>query len=248
MKTIKSKLLTPEIDIIHAYSTRLDGISKYGNNLAYHVNDNIANVTKNHHKLAQLLQYSKERLVHMNQVHGDKVISINNDHDFTQVPTCDALITREKKTPLMVMVADCNPILMYDPIQKVIAAIHAGRSGIFSNIITKTITRMQQEYKCLPKDILVSIGPSIHQCCYEVGSEIKEETDRLGYAYAIKTDSSSHYLDLLSIAHKQLKEAGIQIKNIEASQQCTACNTGLFYSYRAENNSCGRFAGIIMLK
>ncbi len=248
MKIFNSKLLASHKNIMHAFTTRLDGISKFNNNLAYHVNDSSYNVDKNHNKLAKYLQYPINRLVHMNQVHGDQITIINNNHDNKEVPTCDALITQEKELPLMVMVADCNPILIYDPIREVIAAIHAGRAGIFSNIISKTIKKMQKLYECEPKDILVSIGPSIHQCCYEVGNEIKEETNRLGYDYAIMTDENKYFLDLISIAKRQLKETGVTIKNIEISKYCTACNTDIFFSYRAENNSCGRFAGVIMLK
>lgn len=247
MKIFKSKLLTPHKNIIHAFTTRLDGNSPYGNNLAYHVNDDSTDVDRNHDELAKYLHYPLKHLVHMNQVHGDKIIDIDKYHNFDKTPTCDALITQEKEIPLMVMVADCNPILVYDPEKGVIAAIHAGRVGIFSDILSKTIRKMQQIYACEPKDILVSLGPSIRQCCYEIGSEIKEEANKLGFHYAIKTVGNSYYLDLISIAHQQLREIGIKEKNIETSQYCTACNTDTFYSYRAEKNSCGRFAGVIML-
>jgi YfiH family protein len=248
MKTVSSKLLASHKNILHAFTTRLDGISSYGNNLAYHVKDDPKNVDKNHKKLSTFLEYPIKRLVYMDQVHGDKIIDIDKDYNYDTTPTCDALVTNEKETPLMVMVADCNPILIYDKNKEVIAAVHAGRAGIFSNILSKTIKKMQLTYSCEPKDIIISLGPSIHQCCYEVGSEIKEEANKLGYEYAIKTVEGSHFLDLISIAHQQLKELGIKIKNIETSKYCTSCNTDTFYSYRAEKNSCGRFAGVIMLK
>lgn len=247
MKIFNSKLLAQHKNIMHAFTTRIDGNSLYGNNLAYHVNDDSSDVDKNHHELSKYLKYPIKRLVHMNQVHGDKVINIDQDYNFKETPTCDALITQEKETPLMVMVADCNPILIYDPKKEVIATVHAGRAGIFANILPKTIKKMQEIYQCEPKDILVSLGPSIHQCCYEVGSEIKEETDNLGFDYAVKTVENSYFLDLKSIADQQLRGIGIERKNIEISQYCTACNTDTFYSYRAEKNSCGRFAGVIML-
>ena len=248
MKIFNSKLLAPYNNLIHAFTTRLDGVSTYGNNLAYHVNDNSKQVDQNHNRLATYLQYPLKHLVHMNQIHGDKIISINRNHDFKETPTCDALITQEKQTPLMVMVADCIPILLYDPIQKVIAVVHAGRAGVFTNILSKTIKKMKNEYECETKDIIVALGPSIHQCCYEVGSEVKHEAEEIGLEYAIKTDNDHYYLDLISIVQQELSELRIKKNNIETSEYCTTCNTDTFYSYRAEKNSCGRFAGVIMLK
>lgn len=219
-----------------------------GNNLAYHVNDTKEDVDSNQNELAQALGYSIEDLVHMNQVHGDQISLVDTSNANSEIPICDALITQEKNRALMVMVADCIPVLAYDPVQKVIAAIHAGRAGIFSEIIPKSIEKMKNRYGSKTEDILVNLGPSIHQCCYEVGAEIKDEAHNAGYDYAIQTDGSKYFLDLLSIADRQLQASGIIKKHIEASNQCTACNTDIFYSYRAEKNNCGRFAGIIMLK
>lgn len=248
MKTISSKLLSSYKNLLHAYTTRIDGHSILGNNLAYHVNDTKADVDRNQNELASHLGYSFEQLVHMNQVHGDRIITINTPHATDQIPVCDALITKQKNRPLMVMVADCIPVLIYDPVQEVIAAIHAGRAGIFSEIIPKSIETMQKEYGTKVKDLLVVLGPSIHQCCYEVGEEIRDQAINSGYEYAIRSDKDKYYLDLISIAHKQLEACGAEKKHIEESSYCTACNTEMFYSYRAEQNSCGRFAGIIMLK
>jgi len=249
MKTLESKLLSPYLDILHAYTTRLDGVSIHGNNLAYHINDIKEDVDKNHYTLARSMQYPLKRLVHMQQVHRDGIVIIEHDYNFESTPTCDALITQEKNIPLMVMVADCIPILIYDPVKKVIATVHAGRTGIFSKILPKTINKMKERYTSNVKDINVSFGPSIHQCCYQVGPEIKKEAKQLKYGYAIKTDDeNNYYLDLVSIGYEQLISLGIRKSNIEVSTYCTACNTDTFYSYRAENNNCGRFAGIIMLK
>ena len=248
MKTYQSPLLSTYTEIIHAYTTRHDGSSLYGNNLAYHVNDNAIDVNENHIKLATDLQYPIDRLVHMSQRHGDKIVIIDKEHNYQSIPSCDALITKEKEIPLMVMVADCIPILLYDPVQKVIAAVHAGRAGVFSKILPKTIEKMQTQFSSNTKDILISLGPSIHQECYEVGEEIVRESKKLSYEYAIKEKEGRYYLDLLSIIYRQLDDLNMMSANFETSPYCTACNTDDFYSYRAEKNSCGRFAGVIMMK
>lgn len=248
MKIIKSTLLSPYKNLLHAYTTRTDGHSVFGNNLAYHVNDTKEDVDKNQNELAENLGYSFKQMLHMKQVHGNKIIDISASFPTEKTPVCDALITQQKDRPLMVMVADCIPVLVYDPVQEVIAVIHAGRAGVFAEIIPKSIDKMKQNYGSKAEDIIVDLGPSIHQCCYEVGAEIFEEAESYGYDYAIQKKENRYFLDLLAIANKQLDKCGIKEENIEISDHCTACNTDIFYSYRAENNKCGRFAGIMMLK
>lgn len=248
MEILTSKLLSPYKNLLHAYTTRSHGHSIYGNNLAYHVNDAKEDVEQNHIELATYLHYPLDKLVHMNQIHGDDIIFINQQHNYDLIPTCDALITQEKNTPLMVMVADCIPILIYDPVKEVIAAVHAGRAGIFTKVLPKTIKKMRIQYGCKAKDLLISLGPSIRQCCYEVGSEIETEAQEKQLDYAMSMRENKYFLDLLTIAHNQLKEAGIKTENIETSPYCTACNTEQFFSYRVEKNRCGRFCGLIMLK
>jgi len=248
MKTIKSTLLASHKNLLHVFTTRSEGNSIFGNNLAYHVNDIKEEVDLNQHKLALHLGYSFERLVHMSQVHGDKIVVINNSMEAGEIPICDALMTQEKDRPLMVMVADCIPILIYDPAHEAIAAVHAGRAGIFTEIIPKSIKKMQKNYGSKAKDLLIVLGPSIHQCCYEVGKEIRDQSVNAGYGYAIRSKKGRYYLDLICIANKQLEACGVKKKNVEVSNHCTACDTDTFYSYRAEKNNCGRFAGVIMLK
>lgn len=184
----------------------------------------------------------------MEQVHGNSIKIIDKDTDLSQVPQCDALITQEKNIPLMVMVADCIPILLYDPVQEVIAVVHAGRAGVFNKILIKTIKKMTSNFNTDIKDLLVVLGPSIRECCYEVGEEIKEETKTLNYSYAIKEKKHSYYLDLISIIKQQLKEINLQNEHIDITHYCTSCNKKIFFSYRADENITGRFSGLLMLK
>jgi len=124
------------------HSTILNNISnlksvfttKYSGNLAFHVNDDKRVVKNNHNRLANELKYDKNSLIYMKQIHSDIVHVVNNNDNFYNPPTCDALITNKINTPLMVMVADCSPILFYDTEKKIIAVAHAGRAGAFKNI------------------------------------------------------------------------------------------------------------------
>lgn len=251
MQSVRSPLLSKYSDLLHAFSTKAGGYSlkPYAqNNLAFHVNDNPQTVHKNHTYYAKYLDYNLNNLVYMDQVHGDKILIIDKNTDLKKIPRCDAIITNQKDIPLMVMVADCIPILIYDPVKKVIATVHAGRAGVFLNILSKTIVMMKTSFQSQAHDLIVVLGPSIRSCCYEVGLEIKNEAERLNYSYAITQKNGSYYLDLLSIVKEQIKDIDVKDKNIDISPYCTSCNTNIFFSYRAEKETSGRFSGLLMLK
>lgn len=240
MKFHQSNLLKQFSNVTSAFTTKQSG------NLAFHVGDVKETVVKNHKLLANELQYDYRTLVHMKQVHSNTVRKVTSDDSFENPPTCDALITDKKRKVLMVMVADCAPILFYDPKKEVIAVAHAGRAGAFKNIVQNVVYSFTNEYDSKPDDILVSIGSSIGVCCYEVGSEIYKECLELDLEYSILKKEQNFYLDISKILLKQLLNAGIQRSHIELSDECSACTTQQHYSYRAENKT-GRFAGLIYL-
>lgn len=237
----QSNLLNKFKNLTHAFTTRQSG------NLAYHVNDNLLHVDNKHTSLAKELNYEKRTLVHMKQIHSDIVHIVTNEDNFDNPPTCDALITNKLNTPLMVMVADCSPILFYDDEKKVIAVAHAGRQGAFQNIVKNTIDSFINNFNSKVDNLHVAIGASINLCCYEVGSEINDEAIKLGLEYAIEKRDNSYYLNISKILEKQLLDCGVKKENIEISAECTKCKNDQYFSYRADAKT-GRFAGIIYLK
>ena len=210
------------------------------------MNDDKNSVEKNHQLLADELHYEKNILVHMKQVHSDIVHIVDDKDNFENPPTCDALITNRPNTPLMVMVADCSPILFYDDEKKVIAVAHAGRAGAFKNIVKNVINSFQNKFHSQPKNIKVAVGASIAECCYEVGDEIYDEAKELNLEYAIKKKEDAYYLDISKILYKQLIDAEVKKENIELSPECSCCKNGTYFSYRADGTT-GRFCGIIKL-
>lgn len=239
MKFSHSKLLNSFSNLTHAFTTIQSG------NLAFHVGDNELHVIKNHALLALELEYDKNSLIHMKQIHSD-IVHVVTDEDFSTPPICDALITNKKKTPLMVMVADCSPVLFYDNEKKVIAAVHAGRQGAFKNIVKNVIESFVNDFGSNTKNIHVSVGASIGVCCYDVGSEIYYEAKKLGLEYAIEQKDGSFYLDVNKIVKTQLLTCKVKEENIEFLDECTCCNTDKYFSYRAKKET-GRFAGVIFL-
>lgn len=240
MRTLSLKIFQNSPKLLAFFTTREN------NNLAFHVDDDNSLVEIHHEVLACQSGYDKNSLVLMEQIHSN-IVHIVTDEDFSSSPICDALITNKKDKPLMVMVADCAPILFYDPKQQVIAAAHAGRAGAFSNIIENVIKEIQESFSSKPKDILISMGAKIGVCCYEVGREIVEHAMDLELDYAIAFKEDKYYLDINAILLNQLLSSGIILENIEIDHRCSACHTDTFYSYRAEGKT-GRFAGVIMLR
>jgi YfiH family protein len=240
MKFYQSKLLNQFSNLTHAFTT------KQSKNLAFHVNDILQNVLQNHQNLAEDLNYNIKTVVHMKQIHSDRVKIVSTDDNFENPPTCDALITNKKNIPLMVMVADCSPILFYDDVKKVIAVAHAGRAGAFKNICANVIYSFVNEFSSCVSDIKVSIGPAICKDCYEVGKEIYEEATQLKLDYALTKKEHGYYLDIRAILDKQLREAGIKQEHLEISALCSQCDAN-FFSYR-EEKKCGRFAGVLLLR
>jgi hypothetical protein len=237
----KQMRLQDYANLIHTFTHKDSG------NLAFHVGDNEWHVEHNHETLACEFGYDISNLVHMKQIHSNHVHVITQNDSFTSPPTCDALITNKKNIPLMVMVADCAPLLFYDAAHKAIGVAHAGRAGAFSNIIANLLHAMKQEYKSNPKDIHVAIGAHIKVCCYEVGKEIYEEAKEKGFTYAIQIRDEKFYLDITKILLTQLIACNIPESHIEISNECTCCYTNKYFSYRAEGKT-GRFAGVLMLK
>ncbi|PHS58134.1 MAG: hypothetical protein COB17_03840 [Sulfurimonas sp.] len=234
-----STLLNNFSNISHAFTT------KDSCNLAFHVNDLKIDVIKRHEALAKELNYNKNSLVHMKQIHSDIVYIVDSKDNFDYPPTCDALITDIKNKPLMVMVADCSPILFYDKVKEVIAVAHAGRQGAFKNIIKNVLDKFTNNFNSDIGNILVSIGPNIKSCCYEVGLEIKIEAEKLNLEYS--NNNNNFFLNIDKILKTQLLEYGLLEKNIEISDECTKCKKDKYFSYRANSNT-GRFAGIIYMK
>lgn len=208
-------------------------------NLAFHVNDDKQMVLQNHEKLLKKIGFEKESLIYMNQVHGNNVEIVDRNSN-NVINNCDGIITKEKNLVLMVMVADCIPILFKDKRKGVIAAVHAGRNSTLQKIVEVTVNKMIKEFSCDILDIEVIMGPSIQKCCYEVDEKLSNIVRHsFGSKFVINRN-----LDLQGINESLLKKMGI--KKISISNVCTLCSNEEYYSYR-KNKKCGRFAGLIYL-
>ena len=214
------------------FTNRLGGVSKdpfTSANLGDHVGDEAASVRENR---AQLESQIGMPIVFMNQVHGDTVVLVEEK---TNTPTCDALITTERKLAVAVMVADCIPLLLKSDVA--VAAVHVGRKGLMNGVARKTIDAMRD----LGAEVIHSyIGPNICGSCYEVGADIFNEV----VSKYPSSDSSSRTgkatLDLVSGLKTDLKDTVL----LDLSS-CVLEDKNSF-SYRRDGIT-GRQAGVIWL-
>jgi len=220
-------------DILAIFTDISDG------NLAYHVGDDKTNVDNNRKALAKKYGYRYKDLVYMNQVHGNNVQIVNHESP-RLIDNCDGLITNENDLPLMVMVADCIPILLHDEKEGVIAALHAGRNSTFQKIVQVALDKMKENFGCKAENIKAILGPSIQKCCYEVSDDLRNIVENsFGNEFILDKN-----IDLQGINKSILEQNGV--KNIEISKICTKCTGTNHYSYRKDPKT-GRFAGVIKL-
>ncbi len=207
-------------------------------NLALHTGDDPSAVLQNRNILQNSIGLP---LYFMRQVHGDNIAVVDKSTPQT-LPDCDAMITKRRGIALVVMVADCIPLLLFDEKKGVVAAVHAGRNGTLLNIGATCVKRMTERFGCRSEDIYAKLGPSIRSCCYEISCETAAVVRKsLGEKYL-----NGRYLDLQSLNRDMLLEAGLEEERIEISDICTRCSTEHF-SYRREGTT-GRFAGAIWIE
>ena len=225
--------------INHGIFTRKGGVSKapYDSlNIGYNVGDDPLAVQENQRRIEKIMGAESKSAI---QTHSKKVHIVNSDWD--NKINGDSLVANQANILLMVKTADCQPILLADHDNKIIAAIHSGWRGSVLNIIESTIIKMC-ELGSKPENIIAGIGPSLGPCCAEF-INYKQELPKNMWKFSVKPD----YFDFWAISKNQLIKTGIKEKNIEISKICTRCRTDLFYSYR-KNKISGRFASVIGLK
>ena len=222
----------------------------YGFSMALHTGEDKKSILSNRLVLKNIFG-DKCSVASTMQTHSDIVYTVDNKNSSVwqgkdKAIEADALITNIPNIALTILTADCVPILLYDPVNEAIGAIHAGWRGADSNIILKTINKMYEAYGSNSSDVIASIGPAIGGCCYEVDSEVADRF--MEYTDSIEKKKDDKYqLDLKSICHSQLLSSGLMEEHIELSSICTACQNDRFFSYRKEQGCSGRFVSALAM-
>ena len=217
-------------------------------------------------------------LVSLRQIHSDLIHRVDRkllDLVPAEPLAGDGMVTDTPGLVLAVQTADCLPIILVDRKRRAVGVFHAGWRGTVKRIVEKGVGEMRKHFESDPRNLVAAIGPGVQGCCYEVGEEVRakfeaqfayasslfrqvKESDPVREKYPLlflTARAPGHselpvklFLDLVEANRRQLLDAGVMSKNIEAVGPCTACHTELLFSYRAEKGITGRMmaaAGII---
>jgi YfiH family protein len=235
----------------HGFSTRNGGslpFSEESFNLGCSSRDSSERVSENRRRFLAALDFVDAPLIALRQVHSDRIHVIENASNQWNEIEGDALATRLENVALSVRVADCLPVLIADPVNNAVAAVHSGWRGALAGILLQTIKKMDETFGSDPSSILVAIGPGIRSCCFEVGQDVADLFSRQYPTCCSPADQSGkYYLDLPKILDTQLNFAGVKREHRHDMGACTRCNPREFFSYRADGQSTGRMMAIIGL-
>jgi YfiH family protein len=241
-------------DIIHGVTGRNGGVStgKYASlNFSYKSGDQVENVRHNINILAKYLKIDDSKIYFPKQSHTTDIRIVDRNSDKSNLIDVDAMITKDTGICIGVLAADCVPVLLYDPGQKVVAAVHAGWRGTIGNIAGKTIELMRQHFNTDPSDIIGCIGPAIGKDNYQVGydvaslfdSQFTADEEVLTWDLGYKTAT----LDLCQANKILMTRSGVKENYIEMAKICTFDHPRDFFSARRDSNHSGRFVSFIGL-
>ena len=261
----------------HLFTTRLGGVSEgiyRSMNLSYSRGDEAQRVTENYRRVARVLGCTLEDIVCSDQTHttnirrvtaadgGKRITKPADYHDI------DGLVTNEPGVALATFYADCVPLYFVDTRNRAIGLAHSGWRGTVHKMGSCMCERMKAEFGTEPQHLLVAIGPSICQECYEVSEDVAlafsealkgtegilEEIRQSGIygsnlqVVADGRQPGKYQLDLWLANLIILREAGIPLRNISVTDVCTCHNPEILFSHRASQGKRGNLGAFLMLK
>ncbi len=237
-------LTSPLITVPHGFTTREGGVSSgpyAGLNLGLSTADDPALVEQNRQMV--LKRFGNPALAELNQVHGNAVHIAQGAGTWEG----DGLLSNTPGVLLRVGIADCYPILLHDPVQGVVGALHAGWRGVVSEILPRALELMTERFASSPADIRVAVGPGISGPRFQVGPEVVEEFRAKGLEnYRLDPNQVGKYLlDLEGSIRQQALALGVLPHNYWALGLCTVSDQR-FFSHRRDKGITGRMWAVIM--
>lgn len=262
--------LLEDFPLTHGVTYRYGGVSEGSFdsfNMGLHVGDEAEVVAENRKRLAQVLGVEPHRLTCGEQVHGVGVTRVTEElvgrGAFSwddSIPDSDAIHTNLVEVPLLLLVADCVPVLIYDAAHHAVAVVHAGWRGTIAHIVERTIDSMHEAYETLPSDCYLFIGPSIGADSFEVSEEIAEQFRQDMHALGLsQVDEVVRYIqrdgqttptphvDLKGYIAACVTQKGVPLKQVAVSSIDTMTTDGC-YSYRRDHGRTGRMAMFAVLR
>lgn len=263
---------SPLLDVFpltHGVTYRYGGVSEGcfdSFNMGLHVSDTAEAVVENRRRLAQVLGVDAHRLTCGEQVHGVGVTRVTEElvgrGAFSwddSIPDSDAIHTNLVNVPLLLLVADCVPVLVYDRIHHAVAVVHAGWRGAIAHIVERTMDSMHEAYGTMPSDCYLFIGPSIGADSFEVSEDIAEQfrhdmqdlglsqvDDIVRYIQRPGQAVPTPHVDLKGYIAACVVQKGVPVAQVALSGTDTMTTDGC-YSYRRDQGCTGRMAMFAVL-
>lgn len=219
-------------------------------------------LAENRRVVALELGIKDEQMVVPHQTHTSQVLWVDEDflqaspqEQYQALEQKDAVVTHLKEVCVCVSTADCIPVLLYDRVHQVVAAIHAGWRGTCARIVEKALACMHSRCGTLGSDVLAVIGPGISIDAFEVGDEVYEAFQQEGFPmsqmarrYPAKEVPEKWHIDLWECNRLQLLGAGVPAEQITVSGVCTVQQSDRFFSARALGVQSGRILNGIIIR
>ena len=244
----------------HGFSTRLGGVSPAPMdtlNLGANRRDDPANVRENFTRFCAAIGADVNALVKNHQIHGDVIRPVTREDilpapESPGVAEADGLVTDRPGVCLTIFSGDCIPVLLYDPVRRCIAAVHAGWRGTALGAAARAAEVMVRDYGCKPERILAAIGPGIGPCCFETHIDVPDALRSglgadAGPFIRPLSRQGKFSVDLKGANAKWLERAGLDPAHIAVCSACTACRPDEFWSHRVQGNGRGSMAALIQL-
>ena len=258
---LRSGLLESAGGLVHAFTTRLGGVSsaeRSSMDLGVYNGREADTTMQNYNIIMSKLGLDVRECVLSRQVHEDRIEAVTKGHAGNGLfrsnafKSADGLITAERQINLIVFNADCVPIILYDRRKKTLACVHSGWRGTVLAIAGKAVREMRRLFGSESRDIICAIGPSIGPCCYEIGGDvaikIKEAFGPDAEEILIGKSDEKYMADLWAANERVLIREGVPRENIDISRECTCHNGERYFSYRRQGEARGSLAAIASLK
>lgn len=186
----------------------------------------------NRERFLEKLNLSGKNLVSVKSISGSNIEIVSEADLENFINDTDGLITARKNVYLAITVADCLPVIIFDPKKEVIGLLHCGWKGVEKNIIEKSVNMIKDTFNSAPQDIIAGIGPGIGACHFEIKDDLMEKF--ASYPEAFRKEGRKNFMDLRLVVQKKLGECGVIQGNVAVSPDCTYCQSDKYYSFRRD--------------
>lgn len=239
---IKPEIFSQYDNILAVLTTKKFVNSDDEFNVGFTINSDPEKIRRNREILFKQLGIVENQLAIPKQIHSSNVCIVDKPGIYEN---CDALVTNQKEIYLVVSVADCAPVYIYDKVKNVISLVHCGWKGAKERIVENTIKTMIENFGSNPRDLIVHIGACASVCCYEVDKEFE---NFFNVRFLRFKNNGKFHFDLKGEIFSQLIKFGVDFRNIGISRHCTICEKGLFHSYRRDKDKSGRMWALLGIR